>query len=138
VPLYDYVCEACRHRFEVIHGVHDHGPTTCPNCGKGPVRKGITTAAIHYKGSGWAKKERHAATVRSGAKAETEGSGGDDGSGGRDADKPTKDADATTKDAEAAGGKASKPAGAETSGKRSPEKAGGNRPPKPSPASTGD
>ena len=140
MPLYDYVCEACRHRFEVIHGVHDHGPTTCPNCGKGPVRKGITTAAIHYKGSGWAKKERHAATVRSGAKADTDGSGGDDGSGGKDADKPTRDADKTTKDAEAAEGKAPKPAATETGGggKRSPEKTGGNRPAKPSSASTGD
>jgi putative FmdB family regulatory protein len=138
VPLYDYVCEACRHRFEVIHGVHDHGPTTCPNCGKGPVRKGITTAAIHYKGSGWAKKERHAATVRSAAKAETDGSGGDDGSGGKDADKPTKDADATPKDSETAGRKPSKPAGAETSGKRSPEKTGGHPRAKPSTASTGD
>jgi putative FmdB family regulatory protein len=149
VPLYDYVCEACRHRFEVIHGVHDHGPTTCPNCGKGPVRKGITTAAIHYKGSGWAKKERHAATVRSGTKADTDGSGGDDGSGGKDADKPTRDADKTTKDAEAGEGKTTKdaeagegkaprPPAAETSGKGSPEKATGNRTAKPSPASTGD
>ena len=145
MPLFDYVCEACRHRFEVIHGVHDHGPTSCPNCGKGPLRKGITTAAIHYKGSGWAKKERHAATVRSGAKADTDGSGGDDGSGGKDADKPTRDADkptrdvdATTKDAEAAGDKAPKPADTETGGKRSPEKRGGTRPAKPSSASTGD
>jgi len=140
VPLYDYVCAACRHRFEVIHGVYEHGPTTCPNCGKGPVRKGITTAAIHYKGSGWAKKERHAATVRSGAKADTDGSGGDDGSGGKDADKPTRDADKTTKDAEAAEGKAPKPAARETGGggTRSPEKTGGNRPAKPSSASTGD
>jgi putative FmdB family regulatory protein len=138
VPLYDYVCAACRHRFEVIHGVHDHGPTTCPNCGKGPVRKGITTAAIHYKGSGWAKKERHAATVRSGAKADTDGSGGDDGSGGKDADKPTSDADKPTKDGEAAEGKAPKPAATETSGKGSPAKERGNRPAKPSPPSTGD
>jgi len=138
VPLYDYVCEACRHRFEVIHGVHDHGPTTCPNCGKGPVRKGITTAAIHYKGSGWAKKERHAASVRSGAKADTDGSGGEDGAGGKDADKPTSDADKAAKDAEAAGGKAPKPVGTDMSGKGSPGKAAGNRPAKPPPAVTGD
>jgi putative FmdB family regulatory protein len=73
VPLYDYVCEACRHRFEVIHGVHDHGPTTCPNCGKGPVRKAITTAAIHYKGSGWAKKERRASAA---GRSKSDGDGG--------------------------------------------------------------
>jgi len=73
VPLYDYVCEACRHRFEVIHGVHDQGPTTCPNCGKGPVRKAITTAAIHYKGSGWAKKERRASVA---GRSKSDGDGG--------------------------------------------------------------
>ena len=75
MPLYDYVCEACRHRFEVIHGVHDHGPPTCPNCGKGPVRKAITTAAIHYKGSGWAKKERRA-SVAGRSKSDGDGDGG--------------------------------------------------------------
>jgi putative FmdB family regulatory protein len=61
VPLYDYVCAACGRRFEVIHGVHGDPPTSCPLCGKGPVRKAISAPAVHYKGSGWAKKERRAA-----------------------------------------------------------------------------
>ena len=60
MPAYDYDCAACGRRFEVIHGVHADGPTTCPLCGKGPVRKAISAAAVHYKGSGWAKKERRA------------------------------------------------------------------------------
>jgi putative FmdB family regulatory protein len=61
VPLYDYVCSACGRRFEVIHGVHADPPPSCPLCGEGPVRKAITAASVHYKGSGWAKKERRAA-----------------------------------------------------------------------------
>ena len=56
MPAYDYDCAACGRRFEVVHGVHVDGPTTCPLCGKGPVRKAISAPAIHYKGSGWAKK----------------------------------------------------------------------------------
>jgi putative FmdB family regulatory protein len=60
MPLYDYQCAACGRRFEVVHGVHAEGPTVCPLCGKGPVRKAITAPAVHYKGSGWAKKERRA------------------------------------------------------------------------------
>jgi putative FmdB family regulatory protein len=60
VPLYDYVCAACSRSFEVIHGVHGDPPTSCPLCGRGPVRKAITAPAVHYKGSGWAKKERRA------------------------------------------------------------------------------
>ncbi len=60
MPAYDYDCAACGSRFEVIHGVHAERPTTCPLCGGGPIRKAISAPAIHYKGSGWAKKERSA------------------------------------------------------------------------------
>ena len=65
MPLYDYDCAACGRRFEVVHGVHADPPTECPLCGKGPIRKAISAPTIHYKGSGWAKKERHATASKS-------------------------------------------------------------------------
>ena len=77
MPLYDYDCAACGRRFEVIHGVHADGPTTCPLCGSGPVRKAIAAPAVHFKGSGWAKKERRAGT----RSASGSGSGGDSAGG---------------------------------------------------------
>ena len=58
MPLYDYDCSACGRRFEAIHGVHEDPPAECPLCGSGPVRKTISAPAFHFKGSGWAKKER--------------------------------------------------------------------------------
>ena len=58
MPTYDYRCAACGHRFEVTHGVNAPGPEACPVCGSTSVRKTITAPAVHYKGSGWAKKER--------------------------------------------------------------------------------
>jgi putative FmdB family regulatory protein len=64
MPIYDYVCHHCGHRFEVIHGLHDEGPKTCPVCHSNEVRKAIATPAVHFKGSGWAKKDR-SATKRS-------------------------------------------------------------------------
>ena len=73
MPLYDYDCANCGRRFEVIHGVHADGPTACPLCGGGPVRKAITAAAVHFKGSGWAKKERGAAARRRVVEDPTEG-----------------------------------------------------------------
>jgi putative FmdB family regulatory protein len=79
VPLYDYDCAACGRRFEVIHGVHADGPTTCPLCGSGPVRKAIAAPAIHFKGSGWAKKERRAGT-RTGAGTASGGDSAGEGS----------------------------------------------------------
>lgn len=66
MPIYDYTCSACRHLVEVIHGMSEPGPRFCPNCGaEGTMRKGFATPAIHYKGSGWAKKDR-SATASSG------------------------------------------------------------------------
>jgi putative FmdB family regulatory protein len=62
VPLYDYVCAACGHRVEVVHGIHDRGPTQCPNCHAHALRKAITAPAVVFKGSGWAKKDRGSAT----------------------------------------------------------------------------
>ena len=75
MPLYDYDCAACGRRIEVVHGVHAPGPEHCPNCGGGPLKKAITAPTIHFKGSGWAKKERRAA-----AKSSTSGEGGSTGS----------------------------------------------------------
>ena len=85
MPAYDYDCAACGRRFEVIHGVHADGPTTCPLCGKGPVRKAISAPAVHYKGSGWAKKERRTTpTTAASSSKSTEGSSDGDGSSGTD------------------------------------------------------
>ncbi len=83
MPAYDYDCAACGRRFEVIHGVHADPPTSCPLCGKGPIRKAITAAAVHYRGSGWAKKERRA-TASSGSKAQSDGNGSSEASSSTD------------------------------------------------------
>jgi putative FmdB family regulatory protein len=61
MPVYDYRCSLCHLEVEVRHGIHDHGPTVCSACG-GAMRKAMSTPAIHYKGSGWAKKDARAAS----------------------------------------------------------------------------
>ena len=53
MPLYEYECEACAHRFERIQKFSDPPADTCPSCGKGPVRKLLSSPAIQFKGSGW-------------------------------------------------------------------------------------
>ncbi|HEY8987827.1 MAG TPA: zinc ribbon domain-containing protein, partial [Candidatus Limnocylindrales bacterium] len=80
MPTYDYVCAHCGHRFEVLHGVNAPGPDRCPVCGEGPVRKGFAPPTFHFKGSGWAKKDRSAAS-RSAARAGASADGGSDGGG---------------------------------------------------------
>jgi putative FmdB family regulatory protein len=57
VPIYDYVCGTCGRVTEVVHGFDDAGPAECPECG-GPMTKAFAAPVIHFKGSGWAKKDR--------------------------------------------------------------------------------
>src|SRR3954470_21147136 len=52
MPLYEYQCLQCDHRFEVIRKFSDPPVDTCPKCG-GPVRKLMSSPAIQFKGSGW-------------------------------------------------------------------------------------
>jgi putative FmdB family regulatory protein len=70
MPIYDYVCHHCGHRFEVIHGVHADGPSSCPVCHSHDVRKGVTAPAVHFKGSGWAKKDRGASARKAASTSE--------------------------------------------------------------------
>jgi putative FmdB family regulatory protein len=52
MPLYEYQCESCEHRFERIQKFTDPPPDACPKCG-GPVRKLMSSPAIQFKGTGW-------------------------------------------------------------------------------------
>ena len=110
MPTYDYLCPN-GHRFEVIHSVVAAGPETCLVCGAAPVRKAVTAPTIHFKGSGWAKKDRRA-TSTSGTGAKTDAPAGEtaaptsttDGDKGGDKGKDSKDSK-DTKDTKGAGSK---------------------------------
>ena len=52
MPLYEYQCESCQHRFEVIQKFSDAPVDTCPKCG-GTVKRLLSSPAIQFKGSGW-------------------------------------------------------------------------------------
>ena len=54
MPLYEYQCDACGCRFEVIQKKFSDPPTdVCKECGKGPVHRLLSSPAIQFKGSGW-------------------------------------------------------------------------------------
>lgn len=52
MPLYEYECDACGRRFEVIQKFSET-TDTCRRCGKGPVRRLMSSPAIQFKGTGW-------------------------------------------------------------------------------------
>ena len=52
MPLYEYECKKCHHRFERIVKYSDRPMKKCPDCG-GAVEQTITAPAVQFKGSGW-------------------------------------------------------------------------------------
>lgn len=52
MPLYEYECDACGQRFELIRKFSDPPVTSCTAC-NGSVRKLLSSPAIQFKGSGW-------------------------------------------------------------------------------------
>jgi putative FmdB family regulatory protein len=53
MPLYEYKCKACAHRFERIVKFSDAPLKKCPKCGKDAIQQLISAPAIQFKGSGW-------------------------------------------------------------------------------------
>src|SRR6266404_4056177 len=100
MPLYEYECDQCGHRFEKIQKFSDPLEDTCPKCG-GPVHKLMSSPAIQFKGSGFyitdypkgdkgtppksdggkadraAKADKPAASAESSSKSETSSSSSD-------------------------------------------------------------
>ncbi len=52
MPLYEYQCQKCGHRFERIQRFSDPLVKKCPECG-GKVEQLISAPAVQFKGSGW-------------------------------------------------------------------------------------
>jgi putative FmdB family regulatory protein len=52
MPLYEYECKKCHHRFERIVKYSDLPMKKCPDCG-GAVEQTITAPNVQFKGSGW-------------------------------------------------------------------------------------
>ena len=53
MPLYEYECQACHHRFEQIQKYSDPLVKKCPHCGRKKVKKLPSSPAIQFKGTGW-------------------------------------------------------------------------------------
>ena len=53
MPIYEYACESCGHRFDKLMKMSDPTPA-CPEC-SGAVRKLISASSFVLKGGGWYK-----------------------------------------------------------------------------------
>ena len=91
MPLYEYECTACGHRFELLQKFSDDPAKVCVRCGE-PVNRLFSRSAVHFKGTGWyatdyPKKGSASSDSKSNGegKKESEKVSNDSGSTGKDA-----------------------------------------------------
>lgn len=53
MPIYEYACTECEHKLEVLQKMNDQPLKKCPTCGQNTLKKLISAAAFHLKGTGW-------------------------------------------------------------------------------------
>src|SRR5262249_1987459 len=111
MPIYEYRCQACGKKTELIQRMGDPPLATCPQCG-GEVKKLISSPAVQFKGTGWDVTDY--AGKGKGAKA---GEGGKPEGGETKAAEKSEKSSSSSDSASASGGstetKAAKVAGSE-------------------------
>jgi putative FmdB family regulatory protein len=106
MPLYEYECDACAHRFEKIQKFSDPLVDVCPKCA-GHVRKLLSSPAIQFKGSGWyitdyAKKSGN---VEPSSSSSSNSSKGDSSTKSEGGDKKSDNSDKPSKSSESSDSK---------------------------------
>lgn len=81
MPIYEYECERCHHRFEIMQKFSDRPLKKCEKCG-GPVQKVLSAPGLVFKGSGWYVTDYATSERKKAMQAEKDG-------GGRNGDKKT-------------------------------------------------
>jgi putative FmdB family regulatory protein len=91
MPLYEYECDACGRRFELIRKFSESDVDTCTQCGKGPVRRLMSSPAIQFKGTGWYITDypKKSSASGDGKGSKPESSSGDSGTTSSSASSPS-------------------------------------------------
>jgi putative FmdB family regulatory protein len=63
MPIYEYECKSCHHRFEKRQGFHDEPKADCPQC-KGKSRRLIRPAPVIFKGKGFYVTDHRPAEIK--------------------------------------------------------------------------
>ena len=53
MPIYEYKCQDCQHKLEVMQRMSEALLKTCPSCGKEALRKLVSAVGFQLKGTGW-------------------------------------------------------------------------------------
>ena len=115
VPLYDYKCTDCNHRFEIRQSFGSESVLSCPECGN-DARRQYHSMAIIYKGSGFYTTDyarKHVSPA--GESTSSNGSSSESGSSGESKNGESK-ADSTSSDSKSGESPVDSKRGESTSG----------------------
>jgi putative FmdB family regulatory protein len=128
MPIYEYECGACGETHEFIQKFSEGPKRKCPSCGKQRLRKLMSAAAFHLKGTGWyvtdfrdggKKKGDDASSSASGSSASSDSSSASDNASDNAGDsgdsKSSKKADKSSEKKTAKKSKAAKDSGSKPS-----------------------
>lgn len=79
MPIYEYVCEACDRRCEILLKTHDAPPPDCPSCGRAALKRLLSAPGFRLSGSGWYETDFKTKNKRNLATGDAAPSGGDAG-----------------------------------------------------------
>lgn len=57
MPMYEYACEHCHHRFEKLQKMIEPRLSTCPKCEQNSLRRLVSATAFRLAGGGWYETE---------------------------------------------------------------------------------
>ncbi|HZX70714.1 MAG TPA: FmdB family zinc ribbon protein [Rhodanobacter sp.] len=53
MPIYEFECTSCGHRFDRLQKLSDSDPTDCPTCAAPQLRRRVSAPSFRLAGSGW-------------------------------------------------------------------------------------
>jgi putative FmdB family regulatory protein len=124
MPLYEYECKKCGHRFEKIQKFSDKMVKKCPECG-GVVEQMISAPAVQFKGTGWYVTDY---AKKSSSPGSSSGNSGSESSKEKKDDKPKTESstkESSSKEATTSSSKEPSSNSKESSSKESPRKGAG-------------
>jgi len=121
LPLFEYKCRKCGHRFEKIEKYTASAVKTCPKCGAKAERQ-LAAPAIQFKGSGWYVTDY---AGKGSSAASSEGSGENDS--GKSKEKTGESKSSSEKNSDKGSDKGSEKSSDKTSSKSAEKASGGKK-----------
>lgn len=53
MPIYEFECGGCGHRFDRLQKLSDPDPEICPQCGAPRIQRKLSAPSFRLAGSGW-------------------------------------------------------------------------------------